>query len=179
MHFIALITRFREQSLLNIAKGSIIALSLLELLLSLVSWTAALCLKLSIRLTFLGLHLCGGHDCSSGCWGRYCGWSDHGSDACSWSGFIPGVDGLLAGCSDYRRWLNVGSWRLRGAGTDTKTRTSIKSMSELCTALYSRFTAVLTYISFSDCVPYLPLSAAGVGFRLICLCSVVLCCSWV
>lgn len=38
---------------------------------------------------------------------------------------------------------------------------------------------IQTISGFNGCVSYLLLSAAGVVFRLICLCSVLLCCSWV
>lgn len=70
--------------------------------------------------TFLGFHLCGGHDSSRGCWGGYGGWRNHRPDACAWSGFVSWIDRLFAGCCYYRCRLNVGSWRLRCAGTKPK-----------------------------------------------------------
>lgn len=90
-------------------------------------------------LTFLGLHLCGGHDSSCGCWGGYSSWGDHWPDACSWSGFVPWIDRLLAGCSHDRCWLNVGSWRLRCAGTDRDKDQDMNIDSKITCIQYKRY----------------------------------------
>lgn len=120
-------------------------------------------------------HLRGGHDSSGRCGGGHSCWSDHGSDAGPWGGFVSWIDRLLATGCHHRRRFDVGCRGFRCACATSRRLDQIL----IDFGIKNKTKQLFSIRSFKRRLAHLLLSAAGVVFRLICLCSVLLCCSWV